>query len=220
MFLKITHIKQESPNAISLVFTKTQDFFYYPGQYLDIKLPVNDPLGNTRAFTISSSPTEDFLMITFKKGITPFKKHLENLKIGDEIESSHPAGTFILDETEPAIFIAGGIGITPFRSMIKYALDQDFKKPITLIYSNSNNNFTFKDELTQWQNHKSLKLQYTNTSQQSRLNGTYIATIVAMCVNYIFYISGSENFITEIKKHLVSLGIEGFNIRTDSFDGY
>ena len=143
MQFRIKDIKKETEDCSSLILEKPKGFSFYAGQYLDVKLLVNDPLGNTRAFTISSSPTEDFLMISPKKGITKFKKALENLKIGDIITTSHPAGTFILDETESAIFIAGGIGITPFRSMIKYALDQKLITPITLIYSNSDTNFLF-----------------------------------------------------------------------------
>lgn len=214
-------IKPENPQVISLIFAKPIGFTFYAGQYLDIKLPVSDPNGSTRAFTISSSLTEDFLMITTKIGITPFKKYLESLEKGQIIESSHPAGTFILDETEPAIFLAGGIGITPFRSMIKYAVDQNLKTHITLIYSNSDDNFLFKEELEKWQKKLSnLEIIYHHSSQNSHLNRTELATIVEEYGNAIFYLAGSHEFVNAMEKILLDIGVDQLNIRYDRFDGY
>src|SRR3989338_3017940 len=122
MNLKILQTKSENNNVFSLVLEKPKDFQFYAGQYLDIELPVNDKFGSTRAFTISSSPSEKFLMVTPKKGVSEYKKFIENLKSGGTIKTSHPAGTFTLDEFTPAIFICGGIGITPFRSMLRWAV--------------------------------------------------------------------------------------------------
>lgn len=220
MNLKIVD-KKISENYFSLIFEKQNNFSFYPGQYLDIKLAVKDPSGNTRAFTISSSPTEDFLMITPKKGISPFKKFMEQLKVGDIIESSHPAGTFTLDETSAAIFIAGGIGITPFRSMIKYATDQKAKTPITLIYSNSDEDFPFKEELNKWQkDYPKLDIIYHNSKQNGRLDNTKLPTAVGKNVNTIFYLAGTHSFVNYMEKILISSGVDKTNIRYDRFDGY
>lgn len=217
MILRVLNKKTEGKSSLSLIFEKPKGFDFYPGQYLDIKLPVKDPNGDTRAFTISSSPAEDFLMITPKKGISNFKKALEKLNVGDAISSSHPAGTFILDESSPAIFIAGGIGITPFRSIIKYALDQKLKAPITLIYSNSDQNFLFKNELDQWQKlYPKLSIIYHNTSIKGRL--TSLPNI-----NYhspIYYLAGPPKMVDDFEKILLEMGIDGVNIRYDRFDGY
>ncbi|KKU29279.1 MAG: putative oxidoreductase FAD/NAD(P)-binding component [Microgenomates group bacterium GW2011_GWC1_46_20] len=89
-------------------------------------------------FTISSSPTEDFLQFTTKfREESDYKKALWQRKIGDELEINGPFGNFVLDEkdTTPRLFIAGGIGITPFRSMIKYVSDKQLTLPIKLLYS-------------------------------------------------------------------------------------
>lgn len=217
MYLKIKQIKQETENIFSLILQKPENLRFYPGQYLDIKLSAQDPNGDTRAFTISSSPTEEFLMITPKKGISLFKKLLEKLNTGDEIEASHPAGTFTLDESSPAIFIAGGVGITPFRSMIKYAVDQKLKTPITLIYSNSGEDFVFKDELNQWQKLlPKLTIIYHNSTQNGRL--TKLPT-----TNYqlpIYYLAGSHEFVNSMEKILLDMKVDQTNIRYDRFDGY
>lgn len=214
MILKIKDKKIENKNCFSLILEKPDNFRFYPGQYLDIKLPVNDPFGDTRAFTLSSSPTEDFLMITPKKGISPFKKFIEQLKEGDEIESSHPAGTFTLDETEKAVFLAGGIGITPFRSIIKYAVDNKLKTPITLIYSNSSKDFLFKEELEKWKtNLPKLTIIYHHSTQNGRL-------IKLPNTHSIYYLAGSHSFVNSMEKILLDSGVDETNIRYDRFDGY
>ena len=203
-------------DCFSLIFKKPAGFSFYPGQYLDIKLG-----GDTRAFTISSSPTEDFLMITTKKGISPFKKYLELLKAGDTVDSSHPAGTFILDELSPAVFLAGGIGITPFRSMIKYAVTNKIKTPITLIYSNSDNNFLFKEELNAWQkNYPKLEIIYINTVQHGRLKTLPTSPSGARYQLPIYYLAGSPSFVDDMEKILLEIGLDEINIRYDRFDGY
>lgn len=221
MILKIKDRKTDNKHCFSLIFEKPTSFNFYPGQYLDLKLPVNDPNGDTRAFTISSSPTEEFLMVTPKKGISPFKKFLENLKAGDSVESSHPAGTFTLDESSSAFFFAGGIGITPFRSIIKYCLDQEISTTITLIYSNSDNDFLFKEELENWKkNLPNLSIIYHNSNLNGHLNKAKLYTAVGSLVNNIFYLAGAHSFVNDMEKILLELGIDETNIRYDRFDGY
>ncbi|MDP3733470.1 MAG: FAD-dependent oxidoreductase, partial [Candidatus Daviesbacteria bacterium] len=173
---------------------------------------------NTRAFTISSSPSEDFLMITTQKGVTPFKKFMKNLKPGETITTSHPAGTFTLDESERAIFLAGGIGITPFRSIIKYAFDQKLKTSITLIYSNSDEDFLFKEELGFWQKQlPNLKIIYHNSGKLGRLNLDSSAPARA---SLIYYLAGPPKMVDDFAKMLLDLGVDETNIRYDRFDGY
>lgn len=217
MILKVMQKKDETSNASSLILEKPEDFKYYPGQYLDIQLPVNDPLGKTRAFTISSSPTEDFLMLCIKKGLSIYKNHLLKLSPGDYLNASHPVGTFILDENTPAIMLAGGIGITPFRSMIKFVLDQKLTTPITLIYSNSNDDFVFKHELDSWQKSlPNLQIIYRTTNTEGRLMKLPPTTYKQP----IYYLAGSPGFVDAIEKMLQEMGIDETNIRFDRFDGY
>lgn len=213
MVLKVLQNKPETKDAFSLILEKPEGFSFYPGQYLDIELPVNNPSGTTRAFSISSSPTEDFLMVTTKKGVSDYKKALEKLKIGDDINTSHPAGTFILDETGSAIFLAGGVGITPFRSMIKYAVDKDLSTAITLIYSNSDENFLFQKELNLWQKQYSkLSIDYIITSQENNLPKPY-------SLDHIYYLAGPPKMVDEFESILLQLKVDQVNIRTDRFDG-
>lgn len=233
MFLKVSQKKQETENVFSLIFEKPNGFKFYSGQYLDIELPVDDKYGgNTRAFSISSSPTEDFLMVTPKKGISEFKKFMEKLNVGDTITTSHPVGTFTLDESSPAIFIAGGIGITPFRSMVKYAVDQSLDTPITLFYSNSDDNFLFKSQLDEWQKKlPNLTIHYVITSESGHLDKESFLKLYPILYtlypkNYspqaslIYYLAGPPEMVDDLAKILIDLGLDETDIRYDRFDGY
>lgn len=228
MLLTVKKKIREISAVFSLIFEKPPNFSFYAGQYLDVELPVDDPNGNTRAFTISSSPTEDFLMISPKKGISPFKKFMKNLKPGDTINVSHPAGTFILDESSSAVFIAGGIGITPFRSIIKYAVDQKLKTPITLIYTNSDDDFPFRKELGDWkQTLPNFTIFYHNSTKNGRLTKLYPIPYFsegkassAYTLYPIFYLAGGHSFVNDVAKILIDSGVDETNIRYDRFDGY
>lgn len=227
MTLKVKRNRPEVDSCFSLILEKPTGFSFYPGQYLDVELPVKDKNGNTRAFTISSSPTEDFLMITTKKGVSVFKKYLENLRSEDIITTSHPAGTFTLDEKTAAVFIAGGIGITPFRSIIKYVFDKKIPTPITLIYSASDdsisagkNLFIFKDQLDQWQKQlPNLKLNYLDTNKEGRLDRQKLLKALENG-EIIYYLAGPPAMVDNLENILLKGGIDQTNIRTDRFDGY
>lgn len=229
MILRIIKNKKLGNNYFSLILEKPKGFDFYPGQYLDIELPVKDKFGKTRAFTIASSPTEDFLMITPQIGRTPFKKFMEKIKTGDTISASYPAGTFTLDESSPAFFIAGGIGITPFRSMVKYVLDRKISTPIILIYSSSKE-FAFKKELDIWQKQlPNLTIHYLDTNKEDRLNRRKLLKAISdkqslrsndLKLDTIYYLAGSHSLVDNLEDILLNLEIDQINIRTDRFDGY
>lgn len=212
MNLKIIKFQPEAGDAFSIILEKPDNFHFYPGQYLDYEI------GDTRSFTISASPTENFLMLTTKKTRSEFKKTLFKLKPDETISASSPIGTFILDESSPAVFIAGGVGITPFRSMIKYALDQKLNMPISLIYTNSDENFIFKDELNGWQKlMPHLKIIFHNSAESDRLQTLDTSYLLH---NTIYYLSGPPKFVDHIQKILLDMKIDETSIRSDYFDGY
>lgn len=223
MKLKVIDKKLEIKSYFSLILEKPTGFSFYPGQYLDIELPIQGKVTSDRIFTISSSSTESFLMITSKTGISNFKESMEGLKAGDTISVSHPTGTFTLDESSPAVFIAGGIGITPFRSMIKYVLDNKLHTPMTLIYSNSDNKFPFKKELDSWLlNLPNLTIHYVITSKEGRLNRNDFLKLYPkpFTLNPIFYLAGPPNMVNRFEEMLLGLRVDEVNIRYDRFDGY
>lgn len=212
MILKVLQIKKEAGNAFSVIFANPRNRFY-PGQYIEIE---------NRCFSIASSPSEDFLMLTTRPGISDFKKRLVKVKPGDTLESSHPAGTVTIDEIDPAVFLAGGIGITPFRSMIKWALDRKLDLLMTLIYSNPDENFIYQDELDSWQKQlPNLTIHYINTSQDGRLDEAKLKQLASIYhLVPIFYLAGPPKMVDDFEKILLNMEIDSTNIRTDRYDGY
>ncbi len=130
----ITEIIQETRLISSFRLKPANHLAYQPGQWMYVTLSQN----LKHHFTISSSPTEDFLQFTtIYREESEYKKVLFSLRVGDVVDINGPFGSFVLDPAEagPHLFIAGGIGITPFRSMIKYEVDKKLNLPIKLIYS-------------------------------------------------------------------------------------
>src|ERR671918_1763664 len=151
---------------------KTTSLSYTAGQFafFDIGRVYNDPKGPIRHFTISSSPTENFIMFSTRIRDSPYKKRLSTLEKGTKVKVRGPEGQFVLhqDSTNSAIFLSGGIGVTPFRSMIKYATDMQLPVKIIMFESNRNrNNILFKKEFDEWASqNKNVKIVYTITEEE------------------------------------------------------
>lgn len=223
MILKVKAQKKENKDSYSLILEKPENFNFYPGQYLDVEVPVSDSRSESRIFSISSSPSEDLIMLTYKTGITPYKKKLQSIKAGQIISSSHPAGTVVIDDSSPIVMLAGGIGIAPHRSMIKWAADRNLNLPITLIYSNSDDDFIFKKELDQWQKiYPKLTVYYIETNHDGRLTEEKFKKLYPLpfTLSPIFYLAGPPKMVDEFEEILLKLAIDETNIRTDRFDGY
>ena len=134
--LEITKVKYETHDVFSTYLSR-DNFDYKPGQYVILELDAEDLEGNTRPLSIASSPTEGFILLSTKIRDTPFKQKLIALKPGDKVKVKGPMGMFTLKEdAKEIVFLGGGIGITPFRDMIKYAADRKLAIKLTLLYSN------------------------------------------------------------------------------------
>jgi glycine betaine catabolism B len=149
----------QGTDVLSLKISKHEEiedrkiFEYTAGQYafLDIGNVYNDPKGPVRHFTIASSPTEEFILISTRIRDSPYKKRLDSLQIGTEVKVREPLGNFTLHEdySKRAIFLSGGIGVTPFRSMIKYATDKSLPiRMLCLIQIEINKTYCLKLILT------------------------------------------------------------------------
>src|SRR5512136_3262895 len=118
-----------------------QSFSFQPGQFVRVGLsdvPYPDPKGNVRSFSIASGPREPFVLIATRMTGSAFKRSLAEVPIGTPVNVSGPAGAFVLDPNSdaPVALFAGGIGITPFRSMINHARGQSTARRLTLVYAN------------------------------------------------------------------------------------
>ncbi len=224
MLLTLFEKKQEAKDVMSFKFKSNEPLNWKPGQYLFYTLPNDNPdnRGVTRYFTISSAPFEKHVMITTRisKPSSSFKKSLLNLKTGEKVEASGPDGDFTIDDpNKNYVFIAGGIGITPFRSII---LDLDHKKlPINvqLLYANRNKDIVFKRELKSLaQRNPKFKIKYF--INPDRIDEKAFSTFNFQLSTFNFFVSGPEPFVESIEKILKGLGIKPLKIKLDFFPGY
>jgi glycine betaine catabolism B len=217
---------------------------YTAGQFafFDIGGVYNDPKGPIRHFTISSSPTENFIMFSTRIRESPYKKRLSTLEEGSRVKVRGPEGQFILHEdySKPAVFLSGGIGVTPFRSMIKYATDKQLPLKIVMFDSNRNReNILFNKEFDEWTKiNKNLKIIYTisedeqqpSSSTANDWKGEYGRIDKAMILKYldtnmldnsIFYICGPPSMLKAMESLLQdNLEIPKERIKVEEFTGY
>lgn len=206
----------------SYVFSAPKNFHFRAGQYMQwtLSAPRSDSRGNRRYLTISSSPTEPELAFSVKLPPKPstFKQHLESLKPGDNIFASYLAGSFILpdDPSKKLALVAGGVGITPFRSMIKSLVDSREQRDIAVLYSaNKPEELAFQDLLAQA---KAVGLK--NLSAAGLIDKATILKCLPDYKERTFYVSGPYLFVQSIKKTLNELGVAPAQVKTDYFPGY
>lgn len=223
MRLKLVKILDETVDVKSFFWEPSEKIKFTAGQYFYFTLPklkYEDKRGDTRHFTLSNSPTEgNLLRLTtkFSTLMSGYKKTLLELNIGEEVEGRGPQGTFT---PKNGIFIAGGIGITPFRSLIKYNFDNKLELPY-LIYSNSDENFVFGDELKDMLGDK---LALHNSSISGHIDSMKIVKFIEnwklVIGNCAFSVVGPPPFVNAIEEVLEQLGVDSDKIVSEKFTGY
>jgi ferredoxin-NADP reductase/Na+-translocating ferredoxin:NAD+ oxidoreductase RnfD subunit len=222
--LRFVNKIKEAEGIFSYIFSKPPRFSFVPGQYMEWTVARNktDSRGNRRYLTISASPTEPGLLFTVKfptQKPSAFKAKLNQLRPGDKILASHLAGSFTLpkDSSKKIALLAGGVGITPFRSMAKYMIDTKEKRDVALIYSaNSDSEFAFRKLFSQ-AGEFGLKSFYISGEHvdQDRLK-----SLLPDFAQRRFYISGPYGFVNVIEESLLKMGVGPSDIATDYFPGY
>jgi ferredoxin-NADP reductase/Na+-translocating ferredoxin:NAD+ oxidoreductase RnfD subunit len=224
------------PSVHDFVFAPGHKFVYKPGQYMEWTLPHERPdnRGVRRYFTLASSPTEDNLRIGVKfydKG-SSFKEALWSVNRRTPIAAGLLGGDFTLpkDTGRKLVFIAGGIGITPYRSMLKYLIDTDEQRIITLLYSERTlADIAYHDVFQEARQRLGTKVVYTvsdptKTLPQGIRTGQITPQMIqAEVPDYrerLFYISGPQPMVAAIRAGLHSLGVHEHDIKTDFFPGY
>ena len=254
-------IKSEGTDVMSFKFSKKQGeqkkgeedsqnikeiLDYKAGQFafFDIGEVYNDSKGPIRHFTISSSPTEDFIMLSTRIRDSPYKQRLASLEKGAKVKVRGPQGEFVIHEdySKTAIFVSGGIGVTPFRSMIKYATDMQLPLKIIMFDSNKNKeSVLFKKEFDEWTSqNKNISIIYNLTEEKNPQEqqsspmdiwkGEYGRIDKAMILRYVdsstlkdslFYICGPPNMLKAMKSLIQEeLKIPEEKIKVEEFTGY
>lgn len=235
LILVLENKMQIGVDIIDFTFNLNKKTNFVPGQYLEWTLPHKevDSRGNRRYFTIASSPTENNLRlgVKFYPNGSSFKKAMALMDNRAQIVASQLAGDFVLprDQNQKLVFIAGGIGITPFRSMLKYLLDTNQKRPIVLMYSNKTaSEVMYTDVLDLAFSKLGIKTVYTLTEKYpigwigktGRVNAKMIAEEIPDWKNRMYYLSGPHGMVSGFKQVLKDMGINSKQIKIDFFPGY
>lgn len=220
--------KVEAENVTSLFLQPTDDLEYnfLAGQYVNIKPPTSSGYG--KSYTISSSPDEKLICITVKrKGET--SSALIDMNVGEKLFLEGPFGYFYPEDYEKEIvMIAGGIGITPFYSVIKNIINSGAKTKVTLFYSNQNiKDITFFDELNNISKNNSNinivhcltqeKTKHDSIKEYSRLDKNILKKHLGNFDNKNYFICGSIEFVNSMWKLIKDEGVHEMNIFTESF---
>ena len=236
-YLPLTKKEQLTKDVYSFYFKRPQDLDFLPGQYIRMILPIEkkDERGDSRFFTIASSPLEkDKIMITTRVIKSSFKKKLAELNIGERAKFFGPMGGFVLNEQDKdsRVFLAGGIGITPFHSMITYAHAKNLTIPITLIVSFSRvEDMVFYEELLDIAKKDSyIKIIYTVSHPEEsdkpwngeigRVSEDLIKKYVPSFLNPLYYIVGPPKMVAVIEDVVKNMGVPNEKIFIENFTGY
>jgi ferredoxin-NADP reductase/Na+-translocating ferredoxin:NAD+ oxidoreductase RnfD subunit len=233
--LTLKAIEKSAQDVYDFVFAPDRRFDFNPGQYLEWTLGHrhSDDRGNRRYFTIASSPTEKDIRlgVKFYPESSTFKRKLASMKVGETISASHLAGGFVLPKKQgkKLVFIAGGIGVTPFRSMIQYLLDTKQARRVTLFYSNRlASDIAYKSIFDRAESELGIRTIYALTAEKAPVPGTYNgfidAALIAQAVpdyrECTFYISGPHAMVDAFKKTLREMGVSRFKVKSDFFPGF
>ena len=212
----------------AFTFTLDGDMPFTAGQTVDITIPLPlyaDEKGNARTFSVTSSPA-DLPAITIATRLTgsAFKRTLLDAPMGMPVEVDGPYGSFTLHHktSRPALFLAGGIGITPFRSMVKDATERRLAHKLVLLYSNrSRGTGAFLDDLDGWARaNANVRIVPVYTDTDGYITADLIARETPDLSSAIAYAAGPDPFVRAMRQALLDAGVDPDDIRTEEFPGY
>jgi len=213
----------------SFRFKRPASFEYKPGQFMYIKIK-GESKELLKHFTISSSPSEDYLEFTKKLTGSDFSNALGALKVGDKVGINGPFGFFTFEgEFEKIGILTGGIGITPFRSMVRYCTDRQMATNIILLYGNHcEKDIVFKKEFEEIQEqNKKFKVIFTLsepddgwTGKKGRINLDVVGTEIPDYKERMFYIAGPPPLVEAMDNLLKELNLPQGQIKKEDFPGY
>ncbi|MCW5783474.1 MAG: FAD-dependent oxidoreductase [Nitrospirales bacterium] len=224
-------------STMAFYFDRPAGFTFTAGQFIDLSLPnlpTSDPEGHTRALTLASAPSEQQLMVATRLRDTAFKRMLAEMPLGTTIDLEGPFGQFTLpsDDSRTIVLLAGGIGITPFRSMLVEATHHKPSHQLILLYSNRHQeDAAFLDELqTLQQENPHFTCIGTMTSpngstetwegETGRIDHVMLRKYVKSTETALYFVVGPPAMVDGLRKMLESTGIPKTNIRSEEFVGY
>ena len=234
MRAKVTEKREVAKGTLLVLFAVDDYPDYRPGHYFWVELPDrghSDEKGLRRHISLVTSPTEPGVVgLATRLRDTAFKKTLAELEIGDEVEVEEPKGSFLLPEDTGAeyVFVAGGIGITVFRSMLRYIADTGAPYRVTLVYSNRDReSAAFFDELAELERRiDGLRVVHTMTDDDSwdgesrRIDEAMLTDVLGDLQRYTFLVAGPPAMAEGVSQMLLAAGIAEDKVLSDRFSGY
>jgi len=233
----LTERRLVADGTMAFHFDKPAQFVFAPGQFVDLTLlqpSETDEAGNSRAFSIASAPHEGTLMVATRLRDTAFKRELQRMPIGTSVRMEGPFGKLVLhaDQTRPAVFLAGGIGITPFRSMAVHEAMQRSSHRLVLFYSNrrpedapfldelqalqeANPRYTFVGTMTEPE-----KSSLVWQGETGYINAALLSKHLVNVEKPIYYVVGPPGMVGALRTMLKEARIDESDIRTEKFAGY
>lgn len=224
-------------DTMAFHFAKPSRFEFRAGQSIDMTLlnpPETDEEGNARAFSLASAPFDGDLMIATRLRDTAFKRTLRTAALGLQVKIEGPSGSFVLHRKtdKAAVFMAGGIGITPFQSIIRQATRDRAPHQMFLFYSNrrpedapfldhlsetttQNPNFHFIPTMTEMS-----KSQRKWTGETGFINKGMLFRYLPSLQGPIYYVAGPPAMVAAMRRLLTDGGVDEDDIRTEEFSGY
>jgi len=235
--VKLIEHRQVAEGTMAFFFDKPADFEFAGGQSIDMTLinpPETDAEGNTRTFSLAGAPHEPNLMVATRLRDTAFKRTLRRLQPGTEVKIEGPFGSMTLHRktNRPAVILAGGIGITPFRSMIVQAIRAETGHDLFLFYSNrrpedaaflaelqelarQHTNFTLVATMTNLE-----KSQAVWSGETGHISVEMLTKYVADLADPIYYTAGPPALVAAMRDLLNEAGVDEDDVNSEDFSGY
>ena len=235
VLVTLHEIRDEAPGVKSFLFKYDKTAFQYKSGQIVLLFPEDGNPALRHAFSIASSPTEDTLLLSTKiRANSQYKNRLNTLEKGDTVSIMGPAGQFGLPDqpVEQIVLLGGGIGITPFRSIVKYATDTKSQTKITLLYANgSPDDIVYRQE---WKEYEAENPKFTaihtitkpseSTSEwkghRGRIDAEMIRRYIERPDKALYLVCGPPSLVTDLTGVLTEMGISPTQIRTENFRGY
>jgi len=232
MHVIFDHSQPEADNIRTFYFKPERVVQYTAGQFTELTLAHENPddRGIRRWFTLSSAPASEFLTITTKYAgddkSSSFKKALFNLKPGIELRLDEPMGDFVLPKLvqTPLIFVAGGIGVTPFHSIFSWLAETNETRPIKFLYGvRGEDEIIFQPTFEQAGIHATIVVSEPSDAwggERGRLNAELILGLEKPSDDTLIYVSGPEPMVEGLVKELCAAGVDKRQLVTDDFPNY
>jgi ferredoxin-NADP reductase len=235
--VKLRRRTEVAERTTAFAFEKPANFVFKAGQFLEFTLtspPETDSEGDSRAFSIASAPHEEMLMVATRMRDTAFKRVLGSMPLESQVKVEGPFGDLVLhnNQARAAVFLAGGIGITPFRSMVVRAAKEQSPRHLFLFYSNrrpedaafleelkgvelGNPNFKFVGTMTEM-----AKSRRSWDGETGLLDFKMLSRYLKGAASPIYYIAGPPAMVTALREMLNHAGVDDDDIRMEEFAGY